>query len=304
MKYTNDKDLNEICIKYNLNYKSCLEYKDDIKNIFNNPINKLLNFDHENDLLLLCGGIYYEKIVCDYEKAIKYYKMSIEKDNSEAMFRLGLYYQLYEYENNLLIKYYEIAINKKHNKAMNNLGLYYYQQGNYKLAKENFLLATEYLNDESMLNLGMYYKIIEDNNELTKKYFLMAIDNFNSDAMYELGKYYIEKEYNALLMKKYFSMAISYNNYKPIEYLNMYYKTDLMLYYKFLITIDTHNDIKKNKINELILVDKNILLLNYKYILFSKLNNYTKCFKCEKEDILCVNNEFYNFVCIDCYDDK
>ena len=58
---------------------------------------------------------------------------------------------------------------------------------------------------KSLINLGNYYKNINDYGKM-KIYYLMAIEMGDHDIMYKLGDYYenIEKDYD--LMARYYSM--------------------------------------------------------------------------------------------------
>jgi len=84
-------------------------------------------------------------------KAIKYYKMAIEKGNDTGMYNLGC---LYEEENNIpdAIKYYKMAIEKGNEYAMNNL---------VKLYKE--------VNSNYLKKLICEMNKLEDENEKLKK---------------------------------------------------------------------------------------------------------------------------------------
>ncbi len=61
---------------------------------------------------------------------------------------------------------------------------------------------------KSLINLGNYYKNINDYDKM-KIYYLMAIDIGNHDIMYKLGDYYENIEKNYDLMGKYYSMVFN-----------------------------------------------------------------------------------------------
>ena len=65
----------------------------------------------------------------------KYYLMSIDKGNDDAMSNLALYYQTVEINYEQMKKYYLMSINKGNVIAMSNLGLYYQTVKNYEQMK-------------------------------------------------------------------------------------------------------------------------------------------------------------------------
>ena len=114
----------------------------------------------EPKMINLMGLIY--KYRHDFDNAIKYYQMAIEKGNDKAMRNLGYLYHYEPEKKNLdeAIKYYQMAIEKGNSNAMNSLGSIYHTEPE----KKNL--------DEAI------------------KYYQMAIEKGNSDAMYSLGYLY------------------------------------------------------------------------------------------------------------------
>ena len=91
--------------------------------------------------------------------------------------------------------------------------------------KKYYLMAIEFGDSESMINLGFYYQTVEKDYVLMKKYYLMAIELEYSDAMNNLANYYHFVEIDYTLMKKYYLMAIKLGNATAMDNLTDYYKS-------------------------------------------------------------------------------
>ena len=141
----------------------------------------------DSKILYLLGRMYRKGkgVEKNFDEAIKYYEMAIEKGNDCAMFGLGrMYYIAKGVEQNFekVIKYYKMSIEKGNSHAMGNLG-YMYQYGkgvkrNYKKAIKYYKMAIEKGNCYAMNNLGTMYKNgkgVEQNFEKAIKYYKMSI---------------------------------------------------------------------------------------------------------------------------------
>jgi len=140
---------------------------------------------------------YYKVAECyrqldDHESAVKYFKLSLDSGNKNAAFELGLYYGYVVQDYNLAIDYYlmsEETGNSLYNAAL----LYENKLNDIDNAIKCYNLAIDKGNVPSMINLGnIYYKRTDV--DLTKKYFQMAIDNDYIPAWSCMGSYYLENE--------------------------------------------------------------------------------------------------------------
>jgi tetratricopeptide (TPR) repeat protein len=123
-------------------------------------------------------GNYYYDVEKNCDEMKKYYLMSIDKGDSNAMNQLGCYYENIEKNYDEAKKYYLMAIDKGNSNAMNQFGCYYENiEKNYDEAKKYYLMAIDKSNSVAMNNLGYYYHNIEKNYDEAKKYYLMAIKN-------------------------------------------------------------------------------------------------------------------------------
>ena len=179
----------------------------------NNKVNKVFH-----SVELLYYGVYYKQKK-DYDNMKKYFLMSIETGNRDAMYNYGSYFdKIKDYDN--MKKYYLMAIEYGHAGAMYNYGCYCKQIKDYDNMKKFYLMAIENGNAIAMNNYGAYYYEIQDYDNM-KKYWLMAIENGNTDAMNNYGCYLRKiKDYDN--MKKYYLMAIENGNETNINRLKQY----------------------------------------------------------------------------------
>jgi TPR repeat protein len=95
-------------------------------------------------------------------------------------------------------KYYLMSIDKGNTNAMLLLGSYYKDiKNNYDLMKKYYLMAIDKGNKSAMLHLGSYYKNIERNYDLMKKYFLLyhKYTNCKEDIIYIIRIYKLHNYY-------------------------------------------------------------------------------------------------------------
>lgn len=77
--------------------------------------------------------------------------------------------------------------------ALNGIGASFYNNGDYKMAREYYELASALGNDTAMSNLGyiyMYGRNVEIDYTMAMCYFMMAAKKGNIEAIYKLGNLY------------------------------------------------------------------------------------------------------------------
>jgi len=114
------------------------------------------------------------------QKAIKFYKLSVEDGEDEANFQLGKIYYLKKYQQRDLDKafeYFKKAADYGHQKAMYNVGVIYsqkrFKQHNYKRAYNIFLTLAQQDDPKSQYMIGIYLIYgfgIERDYKLAKKW--------------------------------------------------------------------------------------------------------------------------------------
>ncbi len=130
----------------------------------------------------------------DFNNAIKYYLLAIEKGDDNAIYNLALLYhtELKDFDNT--IKYYLLAIDKNYVDAMNNLALLYETEfKDLDNAIKYYLLAIDKNYDNAMNNLALLYETEFKDFDNAIKYYYLAIENNNVDAMHNLAALYIEQ---------------------------------------------------------------------------------------------------------------
>jgi TPR repeat protein/Fe2+ or Zn2+ uptake regulation protein len=163
----------------------------------------------------------------DYDKAIDYYQIALDKGRLDAAFRLGQVYFFFKHEEKKAISYYEQAVNHDQVNAIMPLATIYFSNGNFERAKTMCLLAIEkgidiaYLNlsilfqqegnieeaihalekaialnvDEALVSLAeLYLSSTKGNDEKAKKLFELAVEKGVTDAYHALGKYLLHNE--------------------------------------------------------------------------------------------------------------
>lgn len=149
------------------------------------------------------GDLYFKGLGVkqDSSRAIQYYKLAAENNNSDAIWRLGLFYLKGEGT-----------------------------KQDFKKAKEYFELSARFNNEEALLHLGEIYLYgigTKQDYEKSKKYFELSLQRDNSEALYYLGIIYeggfgVVKDY--LRAKKYYEFAIaSGNNEAYVKLGNLYF---------------------------------------------------------------------------------
>jgi hypothetical protein len=184
--------------KYNLNSIFFEKFnKDNIKSIYDNII------------LLLDKGIISEVLA----QTDQYYSLFI-----------GMYYHfdVYYKEFDLIKKYYLLSINLGNSDAMNMLGKLYFDYTNNKfLIKKYLLMAYENKNLDSLMNLGKYYEKFENENDIKIIYLNGALEYGEICAALYLGDHYKYCN-NYSLMKQYYLRYYRYYLSDLYYFNNMY----------------------------------------------------------------------------------
>ena len=193
-------------------------------NIYNLFVDKKY-FEPTTNMEMFYMGRYYQNIEINYDRAEKYYRMAIEKNNIDAINSLAVFYEQKRANYDLAEKYYLIAVEKNNSRAMNNLANLYKKKENYDLAEKYYLMAVEKGNIRAMNNLAIFYENIKENQDLAEKYYLMAIENDYRYAMYNLAIFYEDIKENQDSAEKYYLMAIGKGDTDAIQALvNLYDK--------------------------------------------------------------------------------
>lgn len=174
-------------------------------------------FNAETAIELYYLGHYF-KFKEEYYSMKKCYKQAVKRKFSFAMNILAIYYKDTEKKLDKMIKYYNMAIEQENCKAMINLGHYYKSINNDNEMKKYYSMTLNYGNSDGLVELGSCFK------NMRKIYYSVAIEKYNnSEAMVRLGRdYYFCGKYEK--MKKYLSMAIKSNNASAMFWYGVYCK--------------------------------------------------------------------------------
>lgn len=141
--------------------------------------------------------------------------------NADAQYELAYSYQE-DGNMRLAKKYYKLASEQGHREAQNNLGNIYFREGKYDLAEKYFRLSSEQGNDVALCNLGIIYNN-RGEYDIAKKYFETSANLGNPKAQANLGIIY-EREGKYDLAEKWYKLAISENFIEAEELLKDLYK--------------------------------------------------------------------------------
>ena len=170
-------------------------------------------------------GNIYELYYNNYDKMEEYYKLG----DSKAYNKLGSYYE-YISNYNLMKKFYKMAIDLGNSDAMSSLGYYYQINNNIELMKEYYNMAIE-LGSTRPLTYMAYYYMLKKNYGLMKKYYLEAIKLGDKYAMLNMADHYWCEGRNPNLVLKYYKMAIEAGAIGEINYLQNYFKYEIVIKY-------------------------------------------------------------------------
>jgi TPR repeat protein len=166
--------------------------------------NEKVNEKSNNEEYFSYLGCYYE-LEDDDEKAVKYYKMAIDKGDNEAVYNLGYYYQQNRQFKEMMECYIK-AIDNGHMDAMNNLGYHYHML----LSRDHFVLG-KFRNKREESNYGNMLK-----------YYHMAIKNGCKMAAFNMCQFHYGMA-DVIGMKKYYEM-IKKDKDMPEIFYNVYEK--------------------------------------------------------------------------------
>ncbi|KAK8834492.1 hypothetical protein M9Y10_027676 [Tritrichomonas musculus] len=212
----------------------CIVNKYEILHIIN-EILSFINFDRCNycnkssfsDRLCIIGNILYGYWFNskDIKRAIHYYSLSAELNNSEAQYQLGIIYldgKFIPRNINKSIHYFSMAANSNHSESQYVLGTIYssglYFSGNINKAIFYFQLAANQNHLEAQFSLGIIYLTKDYNVQDIDKaiqYLSIAADQNHSEAQYFLGVIYasgevVQRDINKSI--NYLSLAANQNH--------------------------------------------------------------------------------------------
>jgi tetratricopeptide (TPR) repeat protein len=314
-----------------LNKKDYEKYQDFILKLWDNGIDK--NKCYKNADILNIVGLYYY-YYNENENAVKYFEMSVEKNNILAMYNLGFYYfkkQNYiDSEKYLLMAYskgmvsvsyelgylyssiknykkmcefYLISINKDNNyESMGNYASYCLNNGDLEKGLLYLKISSDNGNYYATNNLAIYY--FNDNNfKEAEKYFLMAFEmNSDVDLIYNIILLY-SKTNNCEELIKYSLFYFEKETTRLeiiLKHLNKIFNFCQIKLYNFFLKINNKNEKIKNILTEL---EKNnqVIVYKNKIRVFKELNNYKKCSLCLEDNVLNIVMNCFHEICIDCY---
>ncbi|NBP16346.1 sel1 repeat family protein [bacterium] len=255
------KEGNKDALKYLYDYYKSIDpvnlTKEDIEHYkFSDDVDKntkiLLEYT-ENNMSRVKFNTVTSRKEADW-KFLSAYLLSKCEHNGTELYYLGYYYEFIFKDYDEAIKYYHMAVDKNNRCAMTVLGVRYYNKKEYEKSKKYYLMAIERDSYTAMNNLGCYYENIENNYDLMKKYYLMAIEKEkkNGSAADNLLKYFRNYKSNENLTLP--TKDIIYNTKKLLETMN-----DISLHYTSELTscqfdneviktlLDKLNPIRKRK---------------------------------------------------------
>ena len=198
--------------------------ENDILNIFNTHIGNYDYYLYDHKIILWIG-IYFQFEKKNYRLMEKYYKLSIEKGNLDAIFSLGMYYrQKNEFE--LMEKYLLMLDNVNYPNAMCFLGNYYNKIKNYNMMLKYYKKAN---NEYGYEQIGNYYENIEKDYEKMSEYYLLAVEKGSSSSLLAFDECLINNKLISINMMINFSLAIKIcKDVEKLESLGMNYEYGLI----------------------------------------------------------------------------
>ncbi len=150
-----------------------------IPNIHNLIFKKIVNQVPDGTVLLYYGV--RNRITMNYDAMIRYYLLSIECGNTQAMDNLATHY-----ENNndyaSAMKYYHMATNLGHTRAMQSLAQCYAKRNDHANAVKYYLMAIEHGNIHAICNLALYYYRRNDYSDAFK-FWSLALEYDDDDTI-------------------------------------------------------------------------------------------------------------------------
>lgn len=241
-------NVEQIKNKYNFINLDNIQNTELLLDIFNGSYLPYLNTKDNETLRIL--GMYY---LCqkDYPK-MEHYLKKCYGDNVYQL--LGKIYKDLNMEQKLVHNFL-IAVNFGYKYGYYNIGSYYFYLGDFEKAKNYFLYGFENNEEKSTNALGYYYTNIEEDYDKMLFYYFKAIELNYQNSIYNIRNYYIKKNLDCF--------------------------TELLLYSKT-------NKLKYNKLFNLILESKQVLLLFYDTVFDKKFDECNIC--CNEETELNILN--------------
>lgn len=255
------------------------------------------------DRTMLLLAQHYRWIEKDYEKAIHYYGMAIEKNNGWAMFNLAMYYEdvVKDYEKAVL--YYKQAVETGNGIASNALAVYYdVVEKNSEKAVCYYGLAIEKGVNVGLYNLALCYKDIGDL-EKAEHYLINGLSLGDGDCIRPLMNVF--KQCDKL---KFDSILPIVQTIVSNEKLHGYYKNvqtvlnNAFVEWKILNTLSNVLDEKFINILNSLEDDFDVVQYKYKVNRATRYGNYDTCPICLESSVLNIEIGCSHGVCPKCYE--
>jgi tetratricopeptide (TPR) repeat protein len=200
-------------------------------------------------------------------------------------------------------KYYQLSIELLNCDAMMNMAILYEDSGgNRETIEKYYLMSINCCPDRVVFfNFADYYRKIMDYENMIK-YYKEAIEvGDDLESMYYLALHY-QKMGNIPEMKKYLFLSLNHDILYYDENFNT--KINPFLFYKALETTPECEEMTKNErdlhMSSLSTIYSEIAIYKNKINLFTRFNHVTECGICY-EDKLNIDLQCAHCVCIDCY---
>ncbi|KAK8839265.1 hypothetical protein M9Y10_032196 [Tritrichomonas musculus] len=182
---------------------------------------KSISESSENQELFTLGLVYDQGFYVDHDvkKAIHYYLLAANQNNSEAQFNLG---EVYQQENDIskAMHYFSLAANQNNADALFKLGVIY-DEGTFITRDINkaihyYLLASNLNHPDAQCNLGVFY---DEGTDIPRdvdkaiRYYSLAADQNHSEAQTNLGFIY----HQGLGVRKDINLAIHYYSLAAVQ---------------------------------------------------------------------------------------
>jgi len=192
-------------------------------------------------------GYYYEKNN-DYEQMKKYYKIALVNSHDiRPMIKLMNHHHLIKFNEELMLYYGDMAIKYGSIYATHYIGTYFYNLKKYPQMKKYYILLVN-----KIMNDFNYVK-----HEDIESIILTLLD---------FGIYYDDIENNDMFKKKFFSKAISINSNITVNYLIKLYENKYVELYKILLNIS--NEKNDDVFEEIVRLKKKFIIKIYDFFTY------------------------------------
>ncbi len=164
---------------------------------YTRALQNLLEIKHKNDFVYGMLGFLYEVHQHDYQRAIEYYRIAIDKGNRSMIINLANVYEseLNDYEK--AEKYYRLAYKQGNLDGLYRLAVMHEQHtGRMRKAIEYYRFLSKKGHNEAMNNLALIFQNISKDYDRAEKYYLLAIEKENTAAMINLAWLYFIRKTN------------------------------------------------------------------------------------------------------------